>query len=128
MNKAVLIGYIANDPETRTTQSGISRASFRIAVSRDIPNAQGVRETDFLNVVCWRQSADFVSRYMRKGDRIAVVGNIQSRTYEAQDGSKRTIVEIVAERVESLSKREDADRKGPEVNTFVEVDDDELPF
>ena len=105
MNKVILIGNLANDPEARTTQSGISQSTFRIAVQRRFANQQGVREADFLTVVAWRQTADFCNRYLSKGRRVAVEGSIQTRSYDAQDGSKRYVTEIIAESVEALDSR-----------------------
>ena len=102
MNKVILIGNLAADPETRTTQSGISQCTLRLAVQRRFANQQGVREADFFNVICWRQTADFCARYLSKGRRIAVEGSIQTRSYDAQDGSKRYVTEIVADHVEFL--------------------------
>ena len=95
MNKVFLIGNLANDPEAFTTQSGISRSTFRLAVQRRFTNAQGVREADFFTVVAWRQSADFVNRFLRKGNRVAVEGSIQNRSYDANDGSTRWVTEIM---------------------------------
>ena len=142
MNKVILIGNLANDPEGRTTQSGISQSTFRIAVQRRFANAQGVREADFLTVVAWRQTADFCNRYLSKGRRVAVEGSIQNRSYDAQDGSKRYVTEIIADSVEALGGREDGGQPrtrdegptpppappAPAMNDFTEVDDDELPF
>ena len=142
MNKAILIGNLANDPESRTTASGISQCTFRLAVQRRFVNQQGVRETDFLTIVCWRQTADFCSRYLSKGRRVAVEGSIQTRSYDAQDGTKRYVTEIVAENVEALGSRDEGSRgdyapaapapaprqAAPAAGGFTEVDDDELPF
>ena len=143
MNKVILIGNLANDPEPFTTQSGISRSTFRVAVQRRFANAQGVREADFLTVVAWRQTADFCNRYLYKGRKVAVEGSIQVRSYDAQDGSKRYVTEIIADSVEGLGSREDGGQSRPRdngptpppappappsANDFTEVDDDELPF
>ena len=144
MNKVILIGNLAADPETRTTQSGISQCTLRLAVQRRFANPQGVREADFFNVICWRQTADFCARYLSKGRRIAVEGSIQTRSYDAQDGTKRYVTEIIADNVEFLGSREDGgSRQGnyapaspapaprnaaPASSDFTEVDDDELPF
>ena len=143
MNKVILIGNLANDPEGRTTQSGVSQSTFRLAVQRRFANAQGVREADFLTIVAWRQTADFCNRYLTKGRRIAVEGSIQVRSYDAQDGSKRYVTEIIADNVEALGSRNEegagAPRNtrdpgptpppaAPSMNDFTEVDDDELPF
>ena len=97
MNKAILIGNLASDPETRTTQSGIAQCSFRLAVQRRFANQQGVREADFLQIVCWRQTAELCARYLSKGRKVAVEGSIQTRSYDAQDGTKRYVTEIVAD-------------------------------
>ena len=144
MNKVILIGNLANDPEARTTQSGISQSTFRIAVQRRFANAQGVREADFLTVVAWRQTADFCNRYLSKGRRVAVEGSIQVRSYDAQDGSKRYVTEIIADNIEALGGRDEGSgqprqtrdpgptpppaQPSPSMNDFTEVDDDELPF
>ena len=133
MNKVLLTGNIASDIETRTTQSGILNATFRIAVQRRFKNAQGQRETDFLSVVCWRQTAEYCQKYLEKGRKIAVEGNIQTRSYETQDGSKRTVTEIVAENVEALEKFQQAEHEAPTVirsdaDVFEDYPEDDLPF
>lgn len=141
MNKAILIGHLANDPEARTTQSGISQCTFRLAVQRPFTNQQGVREADFLTIVCWRQTADYAAKYLAKGDRAAVEGSIQTRSYDAQDGTKRYVTEIIADRVEGLRGRNEgqtehapeqvanAEINGRQVHmTEIPVEDDELPF
>ena len=104
MNKVFLIGNLTRDPEMRSTQSGIPVCNFSIAVNRRFRNAQtGQQETDFFNIVAWRQLAELCSRYLAKGRKVAVFGSIQTRTYEAQDGTKRTAFDIVADEVEFLS-------------------------
>ena len=144
MNKVILIGNLANDPAARTTQSGISQSTFRIAVQRRFANQQGVREADFFTIIAWRQTADFCNRYLSKGRRVAVEGSIQNRSYDAQDGSKRYVTEIIAENVEALGSRDEGSGgqprprdngptpppavPAPSMNDFTEVDDDELPF
>lgn len=101
MNKVVMIGRLANEPEARTTQSGITQTSFRIAVERE-RTKDGTQIADFFTVVLWRQSAEFAAKYLTKGDRVAIDGSLQERSYTAQDGSKRYVTEIIAQRVESL--------------------------
>lgn len=105
MNKVILIGRLAAEPESRTTQSGIAQCSFRLAVQRRFKNAQGERETDFLTVVCWRQTAELAAKYLHKGSRCGVEGSIQVRSYTTQDGQKRSVAEIVADAVEFLHER-----------------------
>ena len=139
MNKVILIGNLANDPESRTTQSGVAQCSFRIAVQRRFKGANGERDTDFLPVVCWRQTAEFAQRYLAKGRKVAVEGSIQTRSYDAQDGSKRYVTEIIADSVEAVGGREDGAQNAQNERStqkhaqnhqdeFTEVDDDELPF
>ena len=141
MNKAILIGNLTRDPETTTTSSGITKCNFTVAVQRRFANAQGVREADFIPVVCWRQTAELCSRYLSKGRKVAVEGSIQTRTYDAQDGTKRYVTEIVADSVEFLGSREEGGRQNFDApapaprasapansGAFTEVDDDELPF
>lgn len=140
MNKVILCGNLCADPEVRTTSTGISQCTFRIAVQRRFANQQGVRESDFFTVVCWRQTADFVSRFFTKGRKILVEGTIQNRSYDAQDGSKRTVTEIIAENCEFCDSRNDgaaaprtyntpAAPQAPAAGAFTPVDnDDELPF
>ena len=143
MNKVILIGNLAADPETRTTQSGISQCTLRLAVQRRFANPQGVREADFFTVVCWRQTADFCARYLSKGRKIAVEGSLQTRSYDAQDGSKRYVTEIIADNVEFCDSRPEGGRPrtdnpppvqeppagyGMNNGGFTEIDDDELPF
>ena len=143
MNNVVLVGNLASDVEMREVGDGRRVASFRLAVQRRFANQQGAREADFFNVICWRQTADFASRYLSKGRRIAVEGSIQNRSYDAQDGSKRHVTEIIADNIEFCDARPDGARPrtdnppppseppagyGQQQGGFTEVDDDELPF
>lgn len=141
MNKVILIGNLAADPESRTTQSGVQQCTLRLAVQRRFANQQGQREADFFNVICWRQTAEFAARYLSKGRKIAVEGSVQNRSYTAQDGSKRYVTEINAEYIESLDRAPDtapqpaaqAPKAEPpkqmRADEFIELpDDDELPF
>lgn len=134
MNRVVIIGNLTKPPEHGATQSGVSRARFTVAVQRRFRNQDGQREADFIPVVAWRQAADFCARYLTTGSKVAVEGSLQTRSYEAQDGSKRYVTEIIADNVESISSRQDrpADRAEPaeaKPEDFVEVDDDDqLPF
>lgn len=149
MNRVILVGNLAADPEMRTTQSGVNCASFRVAVQRRFANAQGVREADFINCVAWRQTADFIHKYFIKGNKIGLVGSLQTRSYEAQDGSKRFVTEVLVGEVEFVSPKAEAQNHGQSTGSqgyaqqsspqrpeqmrmdtsgFTEVDDDELPF
>ena len=105
MNKVILIGRLTKDPELRTTPNGISNATFSIAVQRNFANQNGEREADFLNCVAWRRQAENISKYCNKGTQVAVEGRIQTRNYDAQDGTKRYITEIVCDHVTFLGSK-----------------------
>ena len=133
MNKCILVGNLARDPELTTTSNGVAVCRFSIAVSRRYANADGGRETDFLNIVVWRNLGENCHKFLKKGSKVGIVGNIQSRSYDATDGSKRYVTEIVAEEVEFLStKQADGEDVKPagdsEVAKLQPIDDDGLPF
>ena len=98
LNTAIIMGRLTADPELRKTTSGLSVTSFTVAVERNYKSGEE-RQADFINVVAWRGTADFVSTYLKKGQMIAVQGSIQTRNYEDKNGNKRTAVEIVADNV-----------------------------
>lgn len=112
LNHIVLMGRLTKDPELRYTGSNIPVVSFSIAVERDYgKNESGDKVTDFFDISAWRQTAEFVNKYFTKGRMIVVSGSLQSRRYEAKDGTKRTAFEIVADNVyfgDSKSSREDS--------------------
>lgn len=121
-----LIGNVCTEPETRTTQNGVAQCTFRIAVQRRFTNSKGEREADFLNIVAWRKTAEFCGKYVTKGSKIAIDGSIQTRSYDAKDGSKRWVTDIIADNVEFFNKREDVKKN---INDdFVEVPDEKLPW
>ena len=99
LNKVILMGNLTADPELKTTPNGVSVTSFSIAVGRRYAKETDEVKADFINIVCWRGTAEFVTKYFSKGKSIVVVGSIQSRSYTAQDGSKRYITEVVADEV-----------------------------
>lgn len=105
MNKVILIGRLARDPEMRTTPSGVATTSFTIAVQRNYANAQGDREADFISCVAWRKQAENIAKYCSKGSQVAVEGRIQTRNYDAQDGTKRYVTEVIADNVTFLGGR-----------------------
>lgn len=144
LNCAIIMGRLTTDPELKTTTNGISVTSFTVAVDRNYQKPGQERQTDFINVVAWRQTAEFVTRYFRKGQMIAVQGSIQVRGYEDRNGNKRNAVEIIANEVSFCgSKAEQGSQRNPaeyppeatqqvstaEPDDFSDVDlDDELPF
>ncbi len=104
MNRAVVIGNLTNEPELRSTLSGISVCTFTIAVNRRVSrDAQGQKEADFIPIVTWRGLADNCFKYLHKGSKAAVTGSIQTRSYDVQDGTRRYVTEILADEVEFLS-------------------------
>ena len=106
MNKVILIGRLTKDPELRTTTSGTATTSFTIAVDRTFVNQQtGQREADFINCVAWRKQAENISRYCSKGTQVAVEGRIQTRSYDAQDGTKRYVTEVICDNVTFLGSK-----------------------
>lgn len=102
MNKAILIGNLTRDPEYTTTISGVAKCSFTLAVQRRFANADGKREADFIPIITWRQTAENCAKYLAKGRKCCVEGTIQTRSYDAQDGTKRYVTEIIADSVEFL--------------------------
>lgn len=149
LNHITIMGRLTRDPELRTTQAGVSVVSFTVACDRDFGGRDGgERQTDFIDCVAWRQTADFVSKYFTKGRMAVVSGRLQSRKWETREGEKRTSWEVVADNVYFGDSRRDSDSgsthssgsyssydsgksSAPAAsNTFVELDDGdgELPF
>jgi single-strand DNA-binding protein len=108
MNKAILMGRLTRDPELRTTPSQVTVATFTLAVDRRFKSANGERQADFIPVVAWRNNADFVGKYCKKGSKMIVTGSIQTRTYDDKDGKKVYVTEVIADDIEfAESKRDD---------------------
>lgn len=107
LNRVILMGRLVADPELKTTASGISVTSFRIAVDRNYVKNGEERKADFIDIVCWRSNAEFVCRYFSKGSLIAVEGQLQTRTYQAKDGTNRYVVEVVADNLSFTGERRD---------------------
>ncbi len=104
LNRVILIGRLTRDPEARTTTNGVAVTTFSLAVDRRFKNQQGERETDFINVVAWRKTAELVNQYCNKGMKVCVDGSLQVRKYQAQDGTNRTVYEVVADNVQFLDR------------------------
>lgn len=142
MNKVFLIGNLTRDPEHSETSAGVSVCHFSIAVNRNYASADGERQADFFNVTAWRGLADTIARYTKKGHKVAVVGSIQMRTYEDNQGVKRTAVDIIAQDIEFLTSKSAANaddgfydtpaagaqpaKKKPTLQSFD--DDGDIPF
>lgn len=108
LNRVVLIGRLTADPELRYTASGLPMANFTLAVDRPFKNQAGEKEADFIRIVVWRQGAEFAANYLQKGRLAAVDGRLQIRSYVGQDGVKRYMTEVVAERVAGLDRPREA--------------------
>ena len=135
LNVVCLMGRLTREPELRTTASGVSVTSFTVAVDRSYVKAGADRQADFIDVVAWRNTADFVCKYFHKGQLIAVQGSIQTRTYTDKDGNKRKAVEVVAGNVHFAEGKKDPSPKTNSYHTeepmeYAEVPtpDDDLPF
>ena len=133
MNKVVLIGNLTKDPDVQVTSNGTAVAKFTLAVQRRFQNANGERETDFINIVVWRNLANTCGEYLHKGSKAGIVGSLQTRTYDDKDGNKRYVTEIVADEVEFLSSKPKEEDETPteKKKTKAElkpIDDDSLPF
>lgn len=145
LNCVVIMGRLVADPELRTTTSGLSVATFRVAVDRRYQKNSEEKQTDFISCVAWREKADFVSQWFRKGSMIAVQGTLQSRSYEDKNGMKRTAYEVVADNISFCGSKAESGTGAPVGNMpgaapaasysnstpedFSQVvDDDDLPF
>ena len=140
LNRCILMGRLTRDPELRRTQSGTAVASFALAVERDFKDRDtGEKAADFIDIVAWRQTAEFISRYFTKGRLAVVEGRLQTRSYEDKSGNKRKAVDVVADNVYFADSRKDGDSAPPpsayeaptsKPGEFTELSDDdgELPF
>ena len=143
MNKGILVGRLTADPELQTTNSGVDVCRFSLAINRPFKSQDGETQTDFLNIVVWRAAAQNCARFLRKGSQCAVIGTIQTRSYEDNNGVKRYVTEIVADNVEFLGKpagqsddygepaprpQQSQQSKRPAIDKLEPVEDDDLPF
>ena len=139
LNKVILIGHLTADPELKQTPSGVSVTSFSIGVTRRFQRQGEQPQSDFINIVAWRSTAEFITKYFRKGSAICICGSIQTRSWTANDGSKRYTTEVVADEasfVERKSEGRSEEYPAPAFSTgeveapkFEEVSgDDDLPF
>ena len=107
LNRVILMGRLVSDPELKTTGSGLSVTSFRIAVDRNYVKSGEERKADFIDIVAWRGQAEFICKYFGKGSMLAVEGQLQTRTYQAKDGTNRYVVEVVVDNVSFTGERRD---------------------
>ena len=142
MNKIVLIGNLTHDPETRSTPNGVTVCSFTIAVNRRFASQGGEKQTDFFRINAWRQLGDLCARYLTKGRKVAVIGALQARTYEAKDGTTRLSLDVSADEVEFLSPKGQEDGSAnysaprpqqshgssQDMAGFNDISSDDIPF
>ena len=139
MNKITLIGNLTSDPETRTTPSGVTVCSFTIAVNRRFANSDGERQTDFFRVNAWRQLGEVCAKHLAKGLKVAFIGELQARTYEAKDGKTRMSLDVAADEVEFLSPKDEEPKRKKDTasvangtitpdDQFTDIDTSDLPF
>ena len=139
LNKVILIWHLTADPELKQTPAGISVTSFSIGVARRFKSADGQTASDFINIVAWRSTAEFITRYFKKGNAICICGSLQTRQWTANDGTRRYATEVVADEasfVERKSDRGGEDFPAPAFSStneaapkFEEISgDDDLPF
>lgn len=135
MNKVILMGRLTADPELKTTPSGISVTSFSLAIDRKYAKQGEERKTDFINIVAWRQRAEFICKYFKKGQLIALDGSIETSSYVDKNGNNRTAFEVVAENVYFTGDKRSSPQSGNEnsysdcTNDYSEMPiDGDLPF
>jgi single-strand DNA-binding protein len=136
MNKICLVGRLTKNIEIRYTTTNIAVANFTLAVNRTFKNKDGNYEADFINCIAFKNGAEYLSKYARKGDRVAVSGSVQVRNYDAQDGSKRYVTEVITDNTEVLSDKKEPQESNQSVEQVsyeeesrtVTLNDDDLPF
>lgn len=131
MNSVILCGNLTKDPELTSTNSGISVARFTLAVQRSFTNQDGEREADFINVVVWRGQAENCHKYLKKGSKAIVEGELRTRSYDDEKGNKRHVTEVIGNRVEFVGTRasdNNGDNNPPPQPELEPIDDDSLPF
>lgn len=138
MNKITLIGNLTHDPEVRSTANGTTVCSFTIAVNRRFAQQNGERVTDFFRINAWRQLGDTCAKYLAKGRKVAVIGELQARTYEAKDGTTRMSLDVSADEIEFLTPRTQDGSSGysaprpqaapQDLAGFTDIQSDDIPF
>ena len=120
MNKIILVGRLTKDPEVRSTSAGFQTANFTVAVNRNFKNKDGNYDADFLPCVAFRNTAEFVSKFFKKGSLISLEGRVQTRSYDAQDGSKRYVTEVIVDNVEFVGGKNESSNSQPN-NDYVDA-------
>lgn len=132
LNQVVLIGRITKDPELKRVQNADNTAYtlFSLAVNRDFKNQNGEYQTDFINCIAWRNQAEFIAKYLKKGYQICVIGSLQQRQYDDANGNKRTTYDVVVNRVDNLQPKDNTQDANQPANQIPNssIEDDDLPF
>jgi single-strand DNA-binding protein len=142
MNKVILIGNLTRDPDLKVTANNISVCRFSIAVNRRYTSSDGSRGVDFINIVCFRNTADNCAKFLRKGSKVGVAGSLQISSYDSGDGVRRTNAEVVADEVQFLSSRSDTTvgdfddtiedlpevKRAKTIDSLKPIEDDSVPF
>lgn len=142
MNRVVIVGRLTRDPDLRYTSNGVAVANFNVAVNRPFKNQNGEQEADFIQCVTWRKQAENLADYMKKGSQIGVDGRVQTRSYDAQDGKKVFVTEILAESIQFLEskntsnnssntqqpKQQEQPQSFEQAGEQINIQDDDLPF
>lgn len=127
MNRVVLVGRLTRDPELRNTNSGVPVATFTLAINRRFANQNGDAEADYINCIAFNKSAENLTRYIRKGGLVGVEGRIQTRTYDAQDGSKRYITEVVCDNVSFLESKGASQSRSNDFGGYSDLSPYDMP-
>jgi len=129
MNRIIMMGRLTADPQVKTTNSGVSVLAFSVAVDRDYTPKGAEKQTDFINCVAWRQTAEFIDRHFTKGQMIALEGALQTRNYEDKNGAKRTAWEVIVDRVHFCGGRNEGTKESANgVDIAPNTEDEDLPF
>ncbi|MBT2819802.1 single-stranded DNA-binding protein [Staphylococcus pseudintermedius] len=142
LNRVVLVGRLTKDPESRTTPSGVSVATFTLAVNRNYKNKNGEQQADFINCIVFRKQAENVNNYLSKGNLAGVDGRLQSRSYENQEGRRIFVTEVICDSVQFLESKNNnqsnnqqqrgqapaQDNPFTNANNPIDIDDEDLPF
>ena len=126
MNQLTIIGYLTADPTTRATNSGKTVTSFTIGVTRSRKDANGDKQSDFFRITTWGANADFCGKYLTKGSRVAVTGEVNLNSYNGKDGQTRYSLDVQADHVENLTERKQ--EKKQETNEWQDISSDDLPW
>lgn len=128
MQSIEFIGHLVADPTPKTTPNGVNVTSFTVAVTRMSKNAQGDRVSDFFRVNAWRQTADYASKYLTKGSRVYVRGELQPVLFDGRDGRQRLDLSVQADRVENLTEKAKEPEKKVDASAFDDITSDDIPF